>query len=242
MWRSFENIEVRRLHEEQFTLTAPQVVQLICADKTAIDTTHRGLGIWRYYGALWTIYIRGGVANFLGRTISHISSCQRADIKRRGLAAIEYWIIDAKVVGKNIFIYFFRMLIKSDGHIQQIQIGPVSNNELMTSCISTLFRRIGGVFSQGRLSSGGVQQAERNENIGGGNDQYAPISDRRALIPFLCGLLLFGSGCLLNYLNWNWLDDDRYRWRGRIGFILTLAMMIAGLVLMFFVAGSVTGS
>jgi hypothetical protein len=95
---------------------------------------------------------------------------------------------------------------------------------------------------QHRLSFGCAQKPDRYGYVSESYAEHTPISDRRALVPFLIGLFLFWDGCLLNYLNWRWLDDDCNRWRGYLGFCLTATMIGTDLILMLFVASAASGT
>ncbi|WP_331959279.1 hypothetical protein [Candidatus Binatus sp.] len=98
--------------------------------------------------------------------------------------------------------------------------------------------RVGALFRQRSLRSSRVQQTERDQSVEKSDAEDSPIRNRGPLIPFLFGLVLLYGGAWLNYLNWRWLDDNRKRWRGYLGFVVTAALMGRGLVLMFFVASA----
>lgn len=105
------------------------------------------------------------------------------------------------------------------------------------------FRGFGGSergvgASLGRASGvfGRDEQTDRDRSVQNGDNENAPIGDGGPLIPFLLGVGLFYGGARPEYLYWGWLDNDRKgRW-GWVGLACSVAIMGAGLILMFFVA------
>jgi len=123
------------------------------------------------------------------------------------------------------------------------QFWPLRKNQRLLSDLGLLLSRLrigargfGRYLREFGLSPSSIEQPEGNESVGESNSENTPIGRTWSLVPFLCGLFLFYGGCLLNYLNWRWLDDDRKWPLGWVGFASTAAMMGSGLILMFFVA------
>ncbi len=128
------------------------------------------------------------------------------------------------------------MYVSSQFHLSQFSILPIRRASSVDG-FSALHKRI---YGQSGLFPSCIQQAKGDDGVYKSDTENAPVRNRGAVIPFLCGLFLFYGGAWLNYLNWSWLDNDRKRRWGQIGLVASAAIMGTGLVLMFFVASTYT--